>query len=245
MADDETRKKYGIDELLDHIPADRAEFFSGFVPWPEDLDGWRVSTFETEPEVNGRSHLRTIWDNTSDRDSRILIDVTVCSSAEDAVEALATQLSYNQLDRLPNGPADLGLISFVHPDPAPPAIFFVRGNLSILVTSFGRKAVPIQEIARRQSARLAERPRAAQSGLVLAADSPAGKAGQDIGLSFSAPFQPGANGYWKFFVTGGTAARRQGRLLLRPSSPGRLRVEAFLVESGRAPYFGELALLIE
>ena len=244
MADDEIRKKYGIDDLLSRIPADRGEFYSGFVPWPEDLDGWKVSTFETEPEANGRSQLRTIWDNTSDRDSRILIDVAVCSSAADAVEALATQLSYNQLDRLLNGPDDLGLVSFVHPDPAPPAIFFVRGNLSILVSSFGRKAVPIQEIARRQSVRLAERPRT-ELGLSLAADSSRGKPGQDIGLSFSAPFQPGANAYWKFFVTGGTAARQRGRLLLRAAAPGRLRVEAFLVESGRAPYFGELALLID
>ena len=84
-----------------------------------------------------------------------------------------------------------------------------------------------------------------QLGLSLVADSPRGKPGQDIGLSFQAPFQPGANGYWKFFVTGGTAARRQGRLILRPAAPGRLHVEVFLVESGRAPYFGELALSIE
>ncbi len=245
MPDAEIRRKYRIDEMLRRIPADRAEFFSGFVPWAEDLEGWRPSTFEPEPETGGRSQLRTVWDQAGDRESRIVIDVAACSTAADAVEALATQLGYNQLELLPQGPDDLGLASFVHSDPAPPAVFFVRANLSILVASFGRKNVPVLEIARRLNTRLAERPANAQRELSLAVDPSRGKPGQDLELRFQAPFQTGDQAYWKFLVTGGTAARMQGRLTLRPAGTGRLRVEAFLVESGRPPYSGELSLTIE
>ncbi len=245
MPDHAIRMKYGIDEVLRRIPDDRAEFFGGFAPWAEDLAGWALSARELEREVAGRSQLRTIWDHREDHDSRLLVDVAVCPSAADAVESLAAQLAYNQLERLPEGPRDLGLASFAHPEPAPPAILFVRGNLSLVISSFGRRPVPVISIAGRFTARLAERPVTERRTLLLAAGQPKGRPGQEIVLSYESPYKTGEDGYWKFFVTGGTLVRRQGRLVLRSKAPGRLDVQAFLVESGREPQFGELTLPIE
>ena len=247
MPNEEIRKKYGIDELLRQIPNDRCEFFSSFVPWAEDLEGWRLSGRELEPgpQTAVRTQLRTIWDDPKDRDARILIDVLVCASAAEALETLAVQLEHNQLALLPKGPPDLGLVSFVHPEPAPPTVYFVRGNLSIMVASFGGKAIPVLAIAWRLSARLAERPFTERHTLFLAADPARGKAGQDIALSYQTSLKVGDDGYWKFFVTGGTAVRRGDRLVLRSDAPRSIKVDAFLVESGREPYFGELSLTVE
>ena len=245
MPDEEVRRKYAIDELLRRIPDDRAEFFTGFSPSAEDLEGFGLSSREWDSGNAGRSQLRTIWDSPKDRDSRLLIDVFVRTSAADALEALATQLSYNQLDRLPAGPEDLGLVSYIHAEPAPPAVFFVRGNLSIFVASFGRKPLPAIPVARRLSMRLAERPKAERRAVSLAADPPRGKPRQEIVLRYQIPFRIGADGYWKFFVTGGTVLRQQDRLVLVASEPASLRVEAFVIESGREPLFGELSVAIE
>lgn len=67
MADDRIRAKYNIDGLLRAIPGYRADFFTGFVPTAEQVQGWRRSAREQEPEVKGRAQLRTIWDNPHDR----------------------------------------------------------------------------------------------------------------------------------------------------------------------------------
>jgi len=244
MSPELVRKKYGIDELARRIPADRAEFFRGFVPWAEDVQGWTLSTREAHPTAE-RTDLRTIWDNPGDPNTRILIDVAELRSAAEAIEALVAPLGYNQLDRLPDGPPNLGLASFAHPDLAPPAVFFVQGNLSILVSSFGRQPVAVVDAARRISARLAERPGGEPRPMRLEADGDRAQSGEAITFSIDVPVRLGVEGYVKFFVTGGVVTRSGDRFTLRRAAPGSVRVEAFAVEPGRETYAADLTVTFE
>jgi hypothetical protein len=245
MADQAIRKRYGVDEILSRIPEDRGEFFVGFVPWPEDVAGWRRSTRESLGEEGDRSLIRTIWDDAEDRDARVLIDVVECDSAEDAVEALGDRLEGNQLPSLPPGPSGLGIASFMHPDFAPPAIFFARGNLAITVTSFGRKFVDVAGIAQRLNLKLGEHPTAVRDSLKVVSDFPSGRPGVDIPLRYELPAQKVDDGYLKLFLTGGTIARRKKGFVTRAKSPGRIDVEAYLVEPGRTPIMARAAIAID
>lgn len=236
MADRAIREQYKIDEILERIPEDRGEFFAGFLPWTEDVGDWTRSARETCAEKGNRILLRTIWDNPEDRDSRVLIDVVECESAADAVEALADRLQGNQLADLPEGPESLGLGSFQHPEVVvPPAVFYVHGNLAITVASFGRTPVGVSEIAMRLDAKLSEHPTAAVASLraypMLHAE-PQAKPGDEVALRLNLPTRKREDSYLKVFVTGGTIARREGRLVTLAKAAGQIEVEAFLVEPG-------------
>lgn len=89
---------------------------------------------------------RAVWDLER---GRIALTVTEYGSVQDALNGLADQLEANQAAVVPVGPPDLGEISFVHPPEAPPAVFFVRGNLVIAVYSFSRENVEVVPFARR------------------------------------------------------------------------------------------------
>lgn len=245
MADDnQVRVKYDIDGLLKRIPPYRAEFFTGFVPTAEHMQGWRRSAREREPETKGRAQLRTIWDHPHDAASRILVDVISCASGADAVEILAAMLENNQLDRVLDGPGGLGLVSFMHPPYAPPAVYFVYGNLSVMLASFGSKPADVLPAARQLSARMEERPGVSEPTLFLSTPRTVAAAGEEIALDYKATYPGGEDAYWKFVVTNGTVVRRDGRLMMRPFANGELRVESYLIEPERAAQFGQLSLVV-
>jgi len=235
MADQAIRELYRIDEILQRIPEDRGEFFAEFLPWAEDVGEWKRSARETFAGKGNRTLRRTIWDNPDDRESRVLIDVVECVSAADAVEALADRLEANQLAEIPEGPPALGLGSFQHPELAPPALFYVHGNLAITVTSFGRKPVEVGNIAKRLDAKLGERPIPADTLLraypMLQAQLHA-KPGDEVVLRLNLPTRKREDSYLKVFVTGGTIARREGKLVTHSKAAGQIEIEAFLVEPG-------------
>jgi hypothetical protein len=252
MANESIRKQYKIDEILRRIPEDRGEFFIEFVPWPEDVNDWIRSARETLGEEGDRVLLRTIWDNRTERDSRVLIDVVECGSTADAVESLADHLEGNQLASLPEGPSPLGLASFQHPDFAPPAILFVRANLLITVASFGRKAVNVSNIASRLNTRLDERP----SGMLppgsaslrakpLIQVAPFARPGEEVLLGLNLPARKDEDGYVKLFVTGGTIRRHERQLVTRVHDTQQIQIEAFLLEPGREAYVEKSIIKIQ
>lgn len=153
-------------------------------------------------------------------------------------------LENNQIDQLLDGPGGLGLVSFMHPSVAPPAVFFVYGNLTIVVASFGSKPADVLPTARQLSARLEERPAVSEPTLSLSASVSTAAAGQEIGLTYKARYSAGEDAYWKFIVNNGTLFSRQGDLMLKPFAQGQLRVESYLIEAGRAPQYGELSLTV-
>jgi hypothetical protein len=246
MADQAIRELYRIDEILQRIPEDRGEFFAGFLPWAEDVEDWTRSARETFAGKGDRTLLRTIWDNPDDSESRVLIDVVECVSAADAVEALGDRLEANQLAEIPEGPEALGLGSFQHPEFAPPALFYVHGNLAITVTSFGRKPVDVSNIAKRLDAKLGERPIAADTFLraypMLQAQLHA-KPGDEIVLRLNLP-RKREDSYLKVFVTGGTIVRREGKLVTHSKAAGQIEIEAFLVEPGSEAYAATSTIIV-
>jgi hypothetical protein len=235
MADQAIRDHYRIDEILQRIPEERGEFFAGFLPWAEDIGDWKRSARQAFAAPGDRLLLRTIWDNPEDREARVLIDVMECESASDAVEALADRLEANQLAEIPEGPRSLGLASFRHPPSAPPALFYVHGNLAITVTSFGRKPVDVSNIASRLDLKLGERPIPEVPLLrvypLLQVTSSA-KSGDDVVVGLNLPTRKREDSYLKVFVTGGTIARRKGQLVTRSTATGQIEIEAFLIEPG-------------
>jgi hypothetical protein len=107
---------------------------------------------------------RAVWNLRKSPDARIAVTATEHASVRDALRALAQELEGNQLATLPRGPEGIGEISFVHPQEAPPAIFFVTGNLTVGVFSFGREFVDVLPAARTVDADLREKPRSAREG---------------------------------------------------------------------------------
>lgn len=236
---------YDIDILRRRIPEDRSELYLGFVPWQEDLGRWVRTVHEQLAESPGKPVLRTVWDDPENRDARVLVEVATRASAQEAVEALVERLSWNQLAVLPEGPQDLGYASFVHPGGVPPAVYFVQGNLCIMVASFARAAAPVLPLASRLAHRLAERPHVERMTMALEPDRSSIKVGEPILIRYDLPWTLGEGGFVKFFCLQGTLRLEEDRVVLRGTRPGRVSVEAFVLEPGRETYGGRLEISVE
>jgi hypothetical protein len=245
MPDDRIRKQYGIDDILAHLPEDAAHFYSGFAPWPEDLEGWTRTTHELLPADGERVLTRTVWDLQTDRESRLLVDVTECGSASDAAEALADSLEANQLASLPAGLRGTWFVSFVHPEGAPPASFLAYANLLILITSFGRKSVSVEPLVKRLLQRLETSSKTDTTFGRLTAEPDRPRRGQEVLLRYELNIMPIEDSYFRFSVTGGTILRRQGQFILRPASAGRMDVSSWLFERGRETRSSSLTIPVE
>jgi hypothetical protein len=238
-------KTYDLDALRRRVPVAGAPFIVGFTPWTEDADGWTRSARERHDEAPDRPLFRTIWDNPSAREARVLIDVAEGSSEADAIESLIGRLESNQLARLPEGPPDLGTASFLLPDGVPPAVFLTRGNLCISVVSFGSRPVDVLPWARRIDRRIVERPDALEAGASIAFERRRARAGEAVGFEVSLNWTLGEDGYVKLFAAGGAVARRDGRLTLTPSRAGDVTLDVVVVERGRQTYGARAALTVE
>ena len=133
--------------------------------------GFKAWAVAGEPESELALHeqlapgsTRAVWNLRKNSDARVAVTATEHASVRDALRALAQELEGNQLATLPRGPEEIGEISFVHPREAPPAVFFVTGNLTIGVFSFGRELVDVLPVARKVDADLRERPQSAREG---------------------------------------------------------------------------------
>lgn len=156
---------------------------------------------------------------------RIALTVSEYPSVREALQGLSTELEYNQLRDVPRGPEDLGEISFVHPPQAPPAVFFVRGNLLLAVHSFGRQPVAVLPFAQQLDAELASRPGDAREG------------GLDVtfdrGALHAAPKWRGADGYLKVFAPGATLRVVDDGVIIEG---GPEDVVVYSLEPGRETY---------
>ncbi len=245
MPAERIRKHYGIDEILGRLPDDIAHFYSGFAPWPEDLEGWTRTSRELLPADGERSLARTVWDLQNDRDSRLLVDVTECGSAPEAVEALAGSLEANQLASLPAGLRGNLFVSFVHPDGAPPASFLAYANLLIVIASFGRKSQSVEPLVKRLLQRLESSSKTDAKFGRLTVEPAHPLRNQEVLLRYDLNITPIEDSYLRFSVTGGTIMRRHGQLILRPASPGRMEVSSWLFERGRETRSSTLTIPVE
>ncbi len=231
---------YDMNELRQRIPKDRAEFFIGFGPWPEDCENWDRSVDEGFQDLPLGRLRRTIWDNPEDRQSRMMIDVIELPSAELAVETLAEALNSNQLAVLPEGPAGLGFLSFIHPEGAPPAAFFVQGNLFLSVSSIGATPLDVADWGSRQVRRLLDRPDGARDEITVEAETSKLRRGEPATLTYALPSDLGEYGFIKILSQGARLSGDDSGEILATPTTGEISVDLFAVERGREPLRGRL-----
>lgn len=208
-----------IGPVLDH-PREAGLLLIGFKAW----SGPQPEGQAAVREHLGKTSSRAVWDQ---QRGRIALTATEHASTRDALEALADELEANQLADVPRGPDDLGEMSFVHPPPAPPAVFFVRGNLTLAVYSIGREPIDVISFARRVDAALLARPEGArEDGIDMTHEN---------GRLRATPKWRGADGYLKVIAPGG-APRKEGDQIVVTECPDG--VEVFYVEPGRETYSG-------
>lgn len=237
---------YDVGALRKRVSEDHVELFLGFTPWPQDASGWNRSIKEKLASPPGKSVRRTVWDSPDTPSARVLIDIIECSSAMSAIDALLEELAANQLARLSEGPPHLGIACFMHPEGAPPAVFFARGNLCIRVISFARSSVDVIPWAERLNERLSEEPRVEGNRIILESDRKSAGVGEEVAVFYTLPWALGDEGFLKFLVSGGTLVAREGRrLFLKASKRGEVQVRAYALEPKREPYGGVLNLTIE
>jgi len=242
---EKTKNKYDFSSWNKRSKEEMSVVLRNFIPWQEDCLGWTRANKEFFTETDERRLRRTIWDDPKDRDSRVLIDVYETYSLTQAQECLIELLANNQLERLPEGPKDLGGISFVHPEGVPAAAFWVRGNICLSVCSFGRKMIDVVKWSYRLDSRIMDKPKIDRFILMLTPEEEQVNVEQEVGIRFSFPWQIGEDGYYKFFATGGELFFKGKHLHLRAQEEGEAVIEGFAVEAGREPYGGRLTLKVE
>ena len=198
-------------------PRERGLLLLGFKAW----SGPQPDSEPALREQLAPASSRAVWDLER---GRIAFTVNEHRSVQDALVALADELESNQLAELPRGPEDLGEVSFVHPPQAPPAVFFVRGNLTLGVFSFGREPVDVVPFARRVDAELRATPSGAREGNVELRED---RGGLRIDTKY-----PSRDAYVKV-VARGAALSKSGEAV---SIEGRADdVEVYYLEPGREP----------
>lgn len=205
-----------IAPALEH-PRDPGLLLVGFKAW----SGPQPDSEPALREQLGATSTRAVWD--LDR-GRIAFTVNEHRSVQEALSALADELESNQLAELPPGPTDLGEVSFVHPHNAPPAVFFVRANLSLAVYSFGREPVDVVPFARRVDDELRARPDNAREGGI---DIREDRGGMHVTPKFSGP-----EGYVKVVAPGANLSKL-GEAVTIQGTPEK--VDVYYLEPGREP----------
>ncbi|MFW6074089.1 MAG: hypothetical protein ACOC9Y_00735 [Chloroflexota bacterium] len=237
-----TFERYQIESLMRRLPSDRGMLFLGAKVWEEDVPGWERGRNLTLQDAPNQLTLRTIWDNPDSRGERILADVIECPSTEQAILALVDRLAANQLNRLPEGPDDLGLASYVHPEGVPPSVYFVLGNLAVNIASFGDPPVDVLPAAYRLAERLSSTPEEARDELDISAGVDAVTPQEEVTVTLRLPYRVAADAYTKFFVTGGSPVRREDHVAVIAEGAGPVQVEVFVTEPGRPALRGTLEI---
>jgi hypothetical protein len=237
--------RYDIEAFQQRVPTDHGELFIDFAPSEQDMEGWRRSSEEIILQGEGRLLRRSVWNHPESTQRRILVDVVECSSAAEAIASLMDSLEGNQLAELPEGPNELGMLSFVHPEGVPPAVFFARGNLGISIMSFAPEAVEVVPWAQRLNRRLDEQPPLERQSLSLEARQSRAKTGESVTVTYDLPWKIAEGGYLKFVVRGGIIAHKDGKLVITASRSGELQLEARVIEPGRVTEGGQLSLTVD
>lgn len=229
---EEVKKRYRFSSWSSTPRQGVSILLRNFAPRAEDRLGWKEAAAERFAPSATRRLTRSEWAAPRDAASRVLVDVYETPSLADAQQNLLEMLANNELLRLPDGPADLGEISFVHPDGVPPAAFWVVGNLCISVVSFGRTNVPVLDVAARLQARAIEKPRGPKRDLRLNPEKTLQAKGETI-LALTAPRTLPEGVEYKYFATGGELFLDGDRVGVRALRRGEVVVEAFAIRSPR------------
>lgn len=240
MAED-IRSKYDARRLLEEIPTDRGELFLGYRA-TIDSAKWRERFRQDLLERSGRPVLRSIWEHIEDPDRSVVVDVTECASAADAVDELMQQLADNQLAELElkenaYGPA------FTHPEGLPAALYFRHANLVVTIVGQGENGgnVDIWGDATVQVLDGRSELRHEDAWPIIKIEP--GVALHSSGELISLPkrFLIGKDAWLKIEVEGAVPSRGKepGQVLIGPAS-GRVAVRVWAFKPGRETLRGRL-----
>ena len=124
----------------------------------------------------------------------------------------------------------MGVVSFAQPENLPPAVFMVRANLCLVVSSFGSTHVEILPWARRLDSRILERPEPVEEVDMFTEPIPIR---DRLAITYKTPWLVGADGYVVIFSEGGGLEMEEGQVLVRGDE---VVVDAYVVEPGRPTY---------
>jgi hypothetical protein len=241
---DELRKAYNFTSWSRRARHGGGLVVRNFVPWAGDFEPLVQSTRDHFMEAPDRRLVRTVWDDPSDRSARILVEIRETESFEVAEKCLLEVLANNQLARLPEGPPDLGDVSFVHPEGVPPAAFWVIGNLCVSICSVGRKPIPVRDWAERLQTRLLDKPGGGKLGLAFEPAKSTGRIGQPTRLVITLARGQSPESCIKVFAPGADLSLDGDGVVVRPMESGRLTVEVYATEPGRRAAAGRTTLTV-
>jgi hypothetical protein len=212
------KTEQAIASVIDQ-PAEPGLLFVGFKAWSIRAPG---QSAEALRERLAPLSTRVVWDVP---DGRLALTATEYDSLDAALRALVDHLEANQLAEVPAGPEELGEASFVHPPQAPPAAFFVRGNLVLVVASFGSTPVDVLPLARDVDGVLASHPEEyREDGIDVE---------QEGGIIRAQPRWGGPDAYLKFMAPGAVLRKRDGAAEVEGDTED---LAVYVVELGRETY---------
>jgi hypothetical protein len=230
-----------LKKMKSSLPYDYSEFFMDFMPWQDDMKPWRTLHKENLEESKNFPVIRTKWGIPNILNEKVLIDITECLSESEAIATLIDVLRWNQLTHLVEHNLDKDQIAFCHPDDVPPAIFYAHANLVVSIASFGKEPVKVIHIANNINKRLNDSPSLKQKDISLKVTLKVKEVKEkEFNLEYSLPYVCGEEGYLKFIVKGGILSKRNGKLFIKVIKKGKMKIEAYQLESVRKPYYGQL-----
>jgi len=222
----------------------QSTLFVAFNPTREDCFCWDLS-MTCPHECGDEVRLsRTIWADPVVSDARVLVDVYITSSDKAAGDTLHDILGRNHLKVLPTGPDDLGHQSFVYPEREPYYICWMRNNLCIVTSSFGKKVVRVNELARRLDLRLSEPLEAVESCLEFYVEQSPILVGAEARIGYSLPWQIDESFYLKLVSSGAELFLKDESVHIRSTVSGVAQIAGFASQEGRSPCRGAALITI-
>lgn len=240
---DEIKTRYEFSSWGQKRPGGPSTIFVAFSPAKEDCFGWELCMTCSEKCGEDSRLSRTIWNSPESPDSRVLIDVYVGPSDASARDCLVNILARNHLRIVPTGPDNLGDKSFVYPEVAPRYLCWVRDNLCIVTSSFGKEAVEVIEVAARLDARLVDSYEEADHCLELSVENPIA-VGSESRIRYSLPWQVEDSSFARFVASGAELFLKGESVCLRATTSGEARIAGFASRPGQSPCRGATVIAI-
>jgi hypothetical protein len=204
--------------------------FIGFRPMPDDTFEWQVAGTESFEKGETFKLIRQLVNRPGAKNARVRVDAYQTPSESDARESLISLLGRSQRPKLARGPDDLGEISFLDSVAAPTYACWVRGNMCLVVSNFGKDVVSVLDYAKRLDERLRRTPDSEESCLSLSPEISSVPIDGEVEISYALPWHLGDQGYLKFLAFGGRLSIKGKRLYLRGELPGDATILGFAVE---------------
>jgi hypothetical protein len=231
--------QYNPEEWAAETTSGRQVFNYNYRMLGAEIRGWKLAKTVTMRESPEATETVYLWQSRSDPEREMVrVGITERGSWRFAQESLADQLHNSMRPDIPRGTrqlASVGDVNFVGREPhtdIPAAISFVRGNLSVSVSSVGETNVDVSEIAKALDQALSAPPteRELEQGKAEAKAIRARvNAGEAHALIESLPEAAPADGWLKVLAPDGELSREGDALIYVSPESGAKRVETFLV----------------